>query len=1018
MAALTLYQSNDAATTLTSAKRYYSTTNTTSHTSHTTGINSTTALGYDTVRAGGNSGNVWAGSGSAPAPSGVGLLLDDTSLEGQTIAAGVWTTLLRGNLSAGTATGDLYAYYYKYNGGSYTAIGSAVLAAQSLSSTAANWTLSSGSLPAVAFGVGDKLYVEFDINFTALSGTGTATFSWSGFGTTAGGGDGNYSTTTPNVAATPSGVTLPAASLNGTSTLSGTPSVVPAGITLPARTLAGTSTLGGNAPTISGSGVALPPGLLAGSSQMLGAPTVYTPTKKGLLITLAGQNITRWVQEKSIDIEMQLAQGAGTAKTGNGRAATASMLVAFGPAATALGSGQPINQTTLANAIGADNPASYWRCNDTDGSSVTDATGNTSTGSLSGNVLQNQGSLVVGDSTSNSFRFDGSYGTQAVLGTTHLPTGNNPWAARATFNMDAYPSNSYGTILKWGSLGTNQSVILAVSAAGYGQVRLYNSTVLQTTKPLSPGLVYSLGATWDGALLTLTLNGVAQATASHAALSLQASPASLGNIPGVSQGFVGRISEAAIFNATVSTGRMQQYARIVLQGAMPVLVRQGEILVSDANGNRVFGGYASKLSDATDKTTNYTKIDCYDYWQDLDRVIVNAKYVGVSDTYIILDLLNTYAPWLNVSSVNPAQNYLFTNAKVFRNVSLRQAIQTVCDVTGFQAYVDAYKNFYYTSPAAATTAPFGLSDSPDFSRTYPHVVTKFEQDDNAVINRATFYGGNRTTSDYTQDLSTQANGSNTTFLLAYQPRNASDGKIHVLLNGVEQAVGHVSGGSGKSDTLKSAGGTADVLVDTSNQTLTFNVAPATGAVVTSKYRYQVPLTVQVSNSASYAYFGRWFDGVIDDTSVLDQQTAQKRLAVLLAEQSYGLLAISVTCYQPGVYPGQLLAITNAVRGMSASYQVQKVTIRPLGAGNFAYDIECGAWGWNIIDAVIHAGQRGALVDNNTDEATDVIQVATAATNLNLAISVTTRTTATGQYYLRDTATGDGHDAYIGRSTLA
>src|SRR5258708_9526465 len=65
-------------------------------------------------------------------------------------------------------------------------------------------------------------------------------------------------------------------------------------------------------------------------------------TRGGLTVKLAGQDISTYVSEPTIVIKDTLAQGAGTNSGGTGRAKKGSFLCSLGPAASALGSGQPI----------------------------------------------------------------------------------------------------------------------------------------------------------------------------------------------------------------------------------------------------------------------------------------------------------------------------------------------------------------------------------------------------------------------------------------------------------------------------------------------------------------------------------------------------------------------------------------------------------------------------------------------------------------------------------------------------
>ncbi len=53
----------------------------------------------------------------------------------------------------------------------------------------------------------------------------------------------------------------------------------------------------------------------------------------------------------------------------------------------------------------------------------------------------------------------------------------------------------------------------------------------------------------------------------------------------------------------------------------PTLVRMGEVQIYDFTGTLVFAGYAGVIDDKTDRLSVFTHVQCYDYWQQLDRTM-------------------------------------------------------------------------------------------------------------------------------------------------------------------------------------------------------------------------------------------------------------------------------------------------------------------------------------------------------------------------------------------------------------
>lgn len=454
----------------------------------------------------------------------------------------------------------------------------------------------------------------------------------------------------------------------------------------------------------------------------------------------------------------------------------------------------------------------------------------------------------------------------------------------------------------------------------------------------------------------------------------------------------------------------------------PFLVRQGELIITDANGLRIFGGYATKYNDVSQilgPTKRATAVDAIDYSTSLQRVVVDEIFSAQTDVQIIQYVINKYAPWISLQYLQTNGNYTFT-AKSFRQVSVEQVLQTIAGVTGFLVWVDYYKNLHYISPAQASSGPFNVSDNPDFLHTFPHRVDEFLTDDNSAINRVTFYGGTMQSGDIKQDVSPLCNGSNTIFVFAAYPIPNSSGAIQVLLNGVFQTVGTMNG-TGAANQFISNGGTAQVLIDTNGPNATFDPAspPAAGSTLFLLYRYNFPLSVRINDQKSYNFFGPpWLDGTMQDSTVYDTQTAVQRCKVLLMQQSFGLVTLKFRVWKGGLQSGQTIQVTNLNRGINGvTYLIQEVRTSPLGGGNFAYDITCGAWNWNVVDVLVKMASMINPPDLQNNEAVIAVILEQGLFNVSIVDSWSKSEHTHGGYYARSAPVGDGHDAYPGFFTI-
>ena len=675
-------------------------------------------------------------------------------------------------------------------------------------------------------------------------------------------------------------------------------------------------------------------------------------------VTLAGQDITASVEEPTLQVVSNLGQGAGVMSHTSGRATTVQFVASMGPLSLAKGAGEftapPLHNILTRNESDIE----------------TDTTGFVAAGGATlsqdkTTAYQGLASLKVVYLASHSYP-----GASIHLDPTKLGTG-----VLVTFS--AWVNAPAGTTMQ---IGAQHSVS---PYTGYGQT---NFTATGGWQRVSATFTTPTTTPADQYELFLVYNGTPTTGATFWVDALQ-------------------LEQNSVATDWVEGGT---------PGVGNQLVRQGELLVYDASGNTVFGGYLTNLDDRTNKPPQVrTLCKGVDYWSHLDRITVTKTYDGVSDTAAIKDLLTTYAPWIDLSHANLSVSNITLYKQVYRGKSLQQALQHIADITGFDLWVDATKALYYAAPTQDGNAPFAISDHPDHLSTYPAKFGAHSLDDNATINRVTFVGGSHPTDDFTQDISTQANGANTTFVLAYTPHESSDGKIHVLVGGVEQVVGYAL----TTDKLKSAGGTCDVLVDRSKGTLLFNVAPATGATVTCKYRYQTPLVVVVTNQQSYSKFGQWFDGLISDQTVFDTTTALQRCRTLLAEQAMGLEKLSFSCWQPGLQAGMRVLVINSLRGLNTTFRIQSVTTVFLGGGVVRYDVQAGAWDWKLADILMAAARYSQQADQNFDELNVTLQALELVEHMKVTDTWTIHTRQSGQYYARATAVGDGHDAYPGLSTI-
>ena len=284
---------------------------------------------------------------------------------------------------------------------------------------------------------------------------------------------------------------------------------------------------------------------------------------------------------------------------------------------------------------------------------------------------------------------------------------------------------------------------------------------------------------------------------------------------------------------------------------------------------------------------------------------------------MVKNLISKYASWLDTSLV-PSNTIAFSSLPLL-HVTLRDALQAITEMAGQVIWITPDKKVHYIPLTGASSAACSISDVPNRTSSFPATISKYEVDDTAAVNRVYFYGGNYLTGNFTQNISNQADGSNTLFALAYYPYEATDGYVHVWINGTARAVAFTGADQSLAANVLKPNGTADCLINRSSHTIQFAYAPASGASVTCEYRYQLPLTVVLTSQPSLAFYGMYLDGVYIDTTVIDTATAIQQCRVLLSEQAFGLTTLEFDVWQPGLVPGTVISVVNRVRNIDANF---------------------------------------------------------------------------------------------------
>ena len=228
---------------------------------------------------------------------------------------------------------------------------------------------------------------------------------------------------------------------------------------------------------------------------------------------------------------------------------------------------------------------------------------------------------------------------------------------------------------------------------------------------------------------------------------------------------------------------------------------------------RIFFGKITKI---TNNGNNNYSVSCYDLLNDLMRVYVRKIYYDTTVEDIVLDLINTYAPDLNVEFVPTGQ----TIEKFFADDYIFNIIKFLATGVGYAISIDGntlkLKPYGYTEIGSIIDNKFGK-------------ILSIDKSINDIVNDVWLFGDKllvATTQEFTAD------GVNNKFIVDY----SIAGSVKVTINGVE--LNHDK-----------------YVVDDYKGEIKLNDVPLNGDVIKIDYEYEVPIVVHLNDNSSIEQYG-------------------------------------------------------------------------------------------------------------------------------------------------------------------
>ena len=350
-----------------------------------------------------------------------------------------------------------------------------------------------------------------------------------------------------------------------------------------------------------------------------------------------------------------------------------------------------------------------------------------------------------------------------------------------------------------------------------------------------------------------------------------------------------------------------------------------EVILTADGTDKLFGGFTTMVKPTFDKDNRRLwSLTCESYVTLLARTPRSARtWVGATIGSIVGDLFTNagLTPEFNaVTHVTAGATLdVFSTSG---NDTLPQVLNTLRGLAGDAAAaawawrIDADKALWFGA-AASDTAAFNVCAiaNANWNTTFPMTAAAAGLDASQLVNRVTVYGGVKASTAATETFN--GNGATVLFRLAYKPVRDI---VRVTLAGVLQSHG--------TDWYDAFGGGYNVLVNYAAGTVRFPAAspPPVGVNnIAATYRYNTSVAVQVSDTASYAAYGRYFDQEIAESSITSEADATDRANAILDAYAFGVVTGSFTVERLGLKAGQQIGIEFAPLGLTGSYVIRQVT---------------------------------------------------------------------------------------------
>lgn len=335
---------------------------------------------------------------------------------------------------------------------------------------------------------------------------------------------------------------------------------------------------------------------------------------------------------------------------------------------------------------------------------------------------------------------------------------------------------------------------------------------------------------------------------------------------------------------------------------------------------KIFGGNIVNIVESAEARKIMYDITVRDYSFAMDAELVARSYTGQTVAAIIEDIKDLYLPSGYTTSGVACTTVI--PAIKFNYLQPSKCFQELAELTGYDWYVDENRDIHFFGKETAA-APFVLNDTiGTFERDTLKIRRSIDQIRNSIFVRGSEM---LSTGIRTEDLSTQADGTNTHFQLGFRYKNYT-----LKVNGTPVTVGI--------DNVDSSGD-YDAMYNFTEKVVSFATAPAGTDTVTFEGNYYIPLRIKWKNNSSISKYGGEYQFLIVDKTLTDSEAARDRAKAEVLAFAEQLNDASFTTRRDGLRTGQTIQAASTFRGIAESFTVTRITARCIdGNGGFEYSV--------------------------------------------------------------------------------